>query len=86
MLSTIVIGFAYNLLQMGFSIFTVVSGKRVLSSNGGYLFDFFGDKVHHFITNLQSFYNNVVLHHIKKIMLFCKRNNNFFGLILVLSF
>ncbi|KAG5051274.1 hypothetical protein JHK87_003472 [Glycine soja] len=45
MLSTIVIGFAYNLLQMGFSIFTVVSGKRVLSSYGGYLFDFFGDQI-----------------------------------------
>ncbi|XP_027929207.1 CASP-like protein 4D1 [Vigna unguiculata] len=45
MISTIIIGFAYNLLQMAFSIFTVVSGNRVLSGNGGYLFDFFGDKV-----------------------------------------
>ncbi|XP_020231919.1 CASP-like protein 4D1 [Cajanus cajan] len=45
MISTIVIGFAYNLLQLAFSIFTVVSGKRVLRSDGGYLFDFFGDKI-----------------------------------------
>jgi len=46
MISTIIIGFAYNLLQMAFSIFTVVSGNRVLSGDGGYLFDFFGDKVY----------------------------------------
>ncbi|TKY64871.1 CASP protein 4D1 [Spatholobus suberectus] len=45
MISTIVIGFVYNLLQMAFSIFTVVSGNRILSGNGGYLFDFFGDKI-----------------------------------------
>lgn len=45
MLATIIIGFAYNLLQMAFSIFTVVSGNRVLSGDGGYLFDFFADKV-----------------------------------------
>ncbi|KAJ1443165.1 Casparian strip membrane protein domain [Sesbania bispinosa] len=45
MLSTIVIGFVYNLLQMALSIFTVVSGNRVISGNGGYLFDFFGDKI-----------------------------------------
>ncbi|XP_061338375.1 CASP-like protein 4D1 [Gastrolobium bilobum] len=45
MISTIVIGFAYNLLQMALSIFSVVSGNRVLSGDGGYLFDFFGDKI-----------------------------------------
>ncbi|XP_014496962.1 CASP-like protein 4D1 [Vigna radiata var. radiata] len=45
MLATIIIGFAYNLLQMAFSIFTVVSGNRVLSGDGGYLFDFFADKM-----------------------------------------
>ncbi|ESW11223.1 hypothetical protein PHAVU_008G012300 [Phaseolus vulgaris] len=45
MISTIIIGFVYNLLQMAFSIFTVVSGNRVLSGDGGYLFDFFGDKM-----------------------------------------
>jgi len=45
MISTIIIGFAYNLLQMAFSIFTVVSGNGVLSGDGGRLFDFFGDKV-----------------------------------------
>lgn len=46
MISTIVIGFAYNLLQMALSIFTLVSGSRVLNGDGGYMFDFFGDKVH----------------------------------------
>lgn len=46
MMATIVIGFAYNLLQMALSIFTVVSGNRILNGNVGYLFDFFGDKVH----------------------------------------
>ncbi|XP_061338284.1 CASP-like protein 4D1 [Gastrolobium bilobum] len=45
MISTIVIGFAYNIVQMALSIFSVLSGNRVLSSNGGYLFDFFGDKI-----------------------------------------
>ncbi|KAE9604925.1 hypothetical protein Lal_00036682 [Lupinus albus] len=45
MLSTIVIGFVYNLLQLGLSIFNVISGKRVISGDVGYLFDFFGDKI-----------------------------------------
>ncbi|XP_004492135.1 CASP-like protein 4D1 [Cicer arietinum] len=45
MISTIVIGFAYNLLQLALSIFPVVSGNRVLTGNGGYMFDFFGDKI-----------------------------------------
>ncbi|KAK7295714.1 hypothetical protein RJT34_18625 [Clitoria ternatea] len=45
MISTIVIGFAYNLLQMGLSIFSMVSGNRALNGDGGYLFDFFGDKI-----------------------------------------
>ncbi|RDX81413.1 hypothetical protein CR513_37917, partial [Mucuna pruriens] len=45
MLSTIVLGFAYTLLQMAFAIFTTISGNRVLSGDGGYLFDFFGDKI-----------------------------------------
>ncbi|WJX81093.1 hypothetical protein P8452_64016 [Trifolium repens] len=45
MISTIVIGFAYNLLQMALSIFTVVSGNRILNGDGGYKFDFYGDKV-----------------------------------------
>ncbi|KAI4352115.1 hypothetical protein L6164_006396 [Bauhinia variegata] len=45
MISTIVIGFAYNLLQMAFSFFGLVSGNRVITGNGGYLFDFYGDKV-----------------------------------------
>lgn len=45
MLSTIVIGFAYNCLQMALSIFTVVSGNRVLNGGAGYKFDFYGDKI-----------------------------------------
>ncbi|WVZ07370.1 hypothetical protein V8G54_020716 [Vigna mungo] len=45
MLATIIIGFAYNLLQMAFSIFGLVSGNRVLNGDGGYLFDFFADKM-----------------------------------------
>nr|AFK45198.1 unknown [Lotus japonicus] len=49
MMATIVIGFAYNLLQMALSIFTVVSGNRILNGNVGYLFDFFGDKIMSFV-------------------------------------
>ncbi|XP_045797321.1 CASP-like protein 4D1 [Trifolium pratense] len=45
MISTIVIGFAYNLLQMALSIFSVVSGNRILNGDGGYKFDFYGDKI-----------------------------------------
>ncbi|KAK7340882.1 hypothetical protein VNO77_21599 [Canavalia gladiata] len=45
MISTIVIGFAYNLLQMALSVFAVVSGNRVLAGEVGLLFDFFGDKI-----------------------------------------
>ncbi|XP_019451708.1 PREDICTED: CASP-like protein 4D1 [Lupinus angustifolius] len=60
MLSTIVIGFVYNLLQLGLSILTVISGKRVISGDVGYLFDFFGDKVHHNI-NYNSCFSGVAL-------------------------
>ncbi|CAL0318844.1 unnamed protein product [Lupinus luteus] len=45
MLSTIVIGFVYNLLQLALSIFTAISGNRVISGDVGFLFDFFGDKI-----------------------------------------
>ncbi|KAK7295713.1 hypothetical protein RJT34_18624 [Clitoria ternatea] len=45
MFSTIVLGFLYNLLQLGLSIFSMVSRKRVLSADIGYLFDFFADKI-----------------------------------------
>ncbi|WJX81092.1 hypothetical protein P8452_64015 [Trifolium repens] len=45
MISTIVIGFAYNSLQMALSIFNAVSGNRVLNGDGGYKFDFYGDKI-----------------------------------------
>jgi hypothetical protein len=56
MISTIVIGFAYNSLQMALSIFSAVSGNRVLNGDGGYKFDFYGDKVHlYLITSLQVY-------------------------------
>ncbi|XP_045831490.1 CASP-like protein 4D1 [Trifolium pratense] len=45
MISTIVIGFVYTLLQMALSIFTVATGNRVLNGDGGYKFDFYGDKI-----------------------------------------
>ncbi|KAK2359872.1 CASP protein 4D1 [Trifolium repens] len=45
MISTIVIGFIYNLLQMALSIFNVASGNRVLNGDIGYKFDFYGDKI-----------------------------------------
>ncbi|CAJ2669434.1 unnamed protein product [Trifolium pratense] len=45
MISTIVIGFAYNSLQIALSIFSVVSGNRILNGDGGYKFDFYGDKI-----------------------------------------
>ncbi|KAL1361224.1 CASP-like protein 4D1 [Arachis ipaensis] len=44
MISTIVIGFVYNLMQMVLSIFNVVSEKHVCG-DFGYVFDFFGDKI-----------------------------------------
>ncbi|XP_061338285.1 CASP-like protein 4D1 [Gastrolobium bilobum] len=49
MLSTIVIGSAYNLLQMALSIISLVTGNRVFRGNGGYLFDFLGDKIISFL-------------------------------------
>ncbi|KAJ7971280.1 CASP-like protein [Quillaja saponaria] len=45
MIATIVIGFAYNLLQTTISIYSIVTGNRLLSGDAGYLFDFYGDKV-----------------------------------------
>ncbi|XP_054786717.1 CASP-like protein 4D1 [Prosopis cineraria] len=45
MIATIVIGFAYNLFQMALSTFNVVSGKRLISGDFGYLLDFYGDKM-----------------------------------------
>ncbi|KAJ7975814.1 CASP-like protein [Quillaja saponaria] len=45
MLATIVIGFAYNLLQMAMSIYHVIKGNHLLSGDAAYLFDFYADKV-----------------------------------------
>ncbi|CAK9181489.1 unnamed protein product [Ilex paraguariensis] len=44
MLATIVIGFAYTLLQTAFTIFQVSTGNR-LAGGCLYQFDFYGDKV-----------------------------------------
>ncbi|XP_054785859.1 CASP-like protein 4D1 [Prosopis cineraria] len=45
MMVTIIIGFAYNFFQMALSIFHVVSGKRLISGDFGYLLDFSGDEI-----------------------------------------
>ncbi|KAI9127872.1 hypothetical protein K1719_000865 [Acacia pycnantha] len=45
MMATIIIGFVYNLGQMALSIFTVVSGKRLIKGDFGYLLDFSGDEI-----------------------------------------
>ncbi|XP_050250446.1 CASP-like protein 4D1 [Quercus robur] len=45
MLATNVIGFAYSLLQIAFSIFHIIMGNHLISGDGGALLDFYGDKV-----------------------------------------
>lgn len=45
MFATNVIGFAYTLLQIAFSIFHIIMGKSLISGDGGVLLDFYGDKV-----------------------------------------
>ncbi|XP_059650725.1 CASP-like protein 4D1 [Cornus florida] len=45
MLSTIVIGMAYTLLQIPFAIYHVSMGKRLVKHGGFLHFDFYGDKV-----------------------------------------
>nr|XP_023909295.1 CASP-like protein 4D1 [Quercus suber]XP_023926940.1 CASP-like protein 4D1 [Quercus suber]POE92467.1 casp-like protein 4d1 [Quercus suber]POF14619.1 casp-like protein 4d1 [Quercus suber] len=45
MLATNVIGFAYTLLQIAFSIFHIIMGNHLISGDGGALLDFYGDKV-----------------------------------------
>ena len=46
MFATNVIGFAYTLLQIAFSIFHIIMGNSVISGDGGVLIDFYGDKVY----------------------------------------
>ncbi|KAL0003077.1 hypothetical protein SO802_016858 [Lithocarpus litseifolius] len=45
MLATNVIGFAYTLLQIAFSIFHIIMGNHLINGDGGALLDFYGDKV-----------------------------------------
>lgn len=45
MMSTVVIGLAYTLLQIPFAIRYVSSGKRLVDHHGLVLFEFYGDKV-----------------------------------------
>ncbi|XP_034704239.1 CASP-like protein 4D1 [Vitis riparia] len=45
MVFTLVVGFAYTLLQIAFTIYQVCMGKRLSSGDGLYQFDFYGDKV-----------------------------------------
>lgn len=55
MISTIVIGSAYNNMQLARSVFTMVTGNRILSGDGGHIIDFLGDKVSHSISSLQDY-------------------------------
>ncbi|KAF5729588.1 RecName: Full CASP-like protein 4D1 Short RcCASPL4D1 [Tripterygium wilfordii] len=45
MLATIVIGMAYMILQIGFMLYNVVTGNRLMAGDRNLLFDFYGDKV-----------------------------------------
>ncbi|EEF31519.1 CASP-like protein 4D1 [Ricinus communis] len=45
MLATIVIGLAYTVLQIAFTLYYVATGNRMMSGDGNLAFDFFGDKV-----------------------------------------
>ncbi|XP_050209778.1 CASP-like protein 4D1 [Mercurialis annua] len=46
MLATIVIGFAYTLLQIAFTLYNVITGNKVLNiGDASLLFGFYGDKV-----------------------------------------
>ncbi|KAM3698066.1 hypothetical protein ACJW31_06G161000 [Castanea mollissima] len=43
MLATNVIGFAYTLLQIVFSIFPIIMGNHLISGDGGVQLDFYGE-------------------------------------------
>ncbi|XP_031259547.1 CASP-like protein 4D1 isoform X2 [Pistacia vera] len=45
MLATTVISIAYTILQVAFSLYYVSTGNRVISGDGSFKFDFYGDKV-----------------------------------------
>ncbi|XWS74979.1 hypothetical protein CRYUN_Cryun01aG0045300 [Craigia yunnanensis] len=44
-LASIIIGLVYSLLQTGFSLYHLATGNRLIAGDGGFLFNFHGDKV-----------------------------------------
>ncbi|XP_021296081.1 CASP-like protein 4D1 [Herrania umbratica] len=44
-LASIIIGLVYSLLQTAFSLYHLATGNRLISGDGGFVFDFYGDKV-----------------------------------------
>ncbi|XVE99554.1 hypothetical protein REPUB_Repub03eG0209000 [Reevesia pubescens] len=44
-LASNIIGLVYSLLQTAFSLYHLVTGNRLIAGNGGFVFDFYGDKV-----------------------------------------
>ncbi|KAK9186846.1 hypothetical protein WN944_018235 [Citrus x changshan-huyou] len=45
LLATTVLGMAYTLLQIAFTLFSISTGNRIISGDGSFTFDFYGDKV-----------------------------------------
>ncbi|KAK0592368.1 hypothetical protein LWI29_017934 [Acer saccharum] len=45
MLATIVMGMAYTLLQIIFTLYYISTGNRIITGDGSFTFDFFGDKI-----------------------------------------
>ncbi|KAK0592422.1 hypothetical protein LWI29_018869 [Acer saccharum] len=45
MLATIVVGMAYTLLQIFFTLYYISTGNRIITGDGSFTFDFFGDKI-----------------------------------------
>ena len=70
MLASNVIGFAYILMQITFSVCQIIIGKRLISGNGSVLLDFYGDKVSLYIYTLLLF--------VLIIWVFFSKKNNYF--------
>ena len=45
MLASNVIGFAFILMQIAFSVYHIIMRKYLISGDGSFLLDFYGDKV-----------------------------------------
>ncbi|XVE52681.1 hypothetical protein DITRI_Ditri02bG0142400 [Diplodiscus trichospermus] len=45
MLASIIIGLVYSLMQTGFSLYHLATGNRLITGDGAFVFDFYGDKV-----------------------------------------